>query len=374
MNRNFQRICCSTAFLFVCLCLGLNLPLRAMPSDTNSIAQASIQDTPTKAQFTLAAPYRNIFDDIHWSSNVTRDQVIAIWGRPDAYAGTNNFFWIYRVKDQEAWLGFDTKPPYRLAALRSMPPTAKAVPERRIKKLSDLTITNGITYQQVTAAWGRPDYFPQTGISYCSYRLEHGREAWFEFDYKLPYRALGALLFDQKGGIKDLFSSTQGQTPETSTNFPVKRTANERNISDIYDRGFPTRVTENQVIAVWGLPEAYAGTNDCYWVYYVGDKEQWIEFKTEPPHYFMPVAWMPPAAKVVPERRTRKLSDLTITNGITYEQVTAVWGRPDYFPPTGTEYFAYLLENGQEVWFEFDNMHPPYRSLGAIVVSKKGTR
>lgn len=373
MAKTKKRIFCSTAFLFFCLCFGLSLPLPAISGDTNSIAQTSIPETSTKAQFTLAAPFRNIFGDIDYSTNVTKDQVIAIWGAPDAYAGTNNCFCVYRVKDREAWLGFEARPPYRLAAFRPMPPAAKASPEKRARKLNDLAITNGITYQQVTAAWGRPESFPSAGISYCSYPFEDGQEVWFEFDFRPPYRALSALLVGQKGTIKDLFSSNQ----EISANIPIKRAAADRNIADTYPSDLFDRrkITQNQVIAVWGQPDAYtdyAGTNDYFWVYRVGDNEQWMAFKTEPPHNLSDIMWMPPAAKVVPKKRTRKLSDLTITNGITYEQVTAVWGRPDYFPPTDTEYFSYLLENGQEVWFEFDVTHPPYRSLGAIV--RKNTK
>lgn len=158
---------------------------------------------------------------------------------------------------------------------------------------------------------------------------------------------------------------------ENSSN-RIKRAAADRKITDLNYTN-----TEAQIITAWGPPDAYAdyaGTNNFFRVYCVADHEEWIAFKTEPPHQIIVFLWMPPAANVIPERRTRKLSDLTITNGIMYEQVTAVWGRPDYFPPTGIEYYAYLLENGQEVWFEFDVTHPPYRSLGAIFFDpKKGT-
>jgi hypothetical protein len=152
-----------------------------------------------------------------------------------------------------------------------------------------------------------------------------------------------------------------------------KRAAADRKITD-FDY---TNLTESQVIAAWGPPDAYtdyAGTNDFFCVYDVGKKEQWMAFKTEPPHALIVVMWMPSAAKVVPKRRTRKLSDLTITNGITYEQVTAVWGRPDCFPPTGIEYFSYQLDQGQAVWFEFDTVHPPYPAIIATLFDQQNKR
>jgi hypothetical protein len=153
----------------------------------------------------------------------------------------------------------------------------------------------------------------------------------------------------------------------------VKRTAADRKITDF---GY-TNLTEGQVIAAWGPPDAYtdfASTNDFFWVYRVGTREQWMAFKTEPPHRLNAVAWMPPAAKVVPERRTRKLSDLTITNGITYEQVTAAWGRPDGFGGSGVAYYVYHLEHHEEVWIAFD-YDPPYRArIASSIDPKKGTR
>jgi len=61
-----------------------------------------------------------------------------------------------------------------------------------------------------------------------------------------------------------------------------KRAAADRKITDF---GY-TNLTEGQVIAAWGPPDAYtdyAGTNDFFWVYCVGKNEQWMAFKTEPP-------------------------------------------------------------------------------------------
>ncbi len=72
--------------------------------------------------------------------------------------------------------------------------------------MSDLTLTNGISYQQVTAVWGRPDFFPQTSLDYLSFQLENRQEVQILFGRDPPYRALGAFLIDQqKGTIKALF-------------------------------------------------------------------------------------------------------------------------------------------------------------------------
>jgi hypothetical protein len=99
------------------------------------------------------------------------------------------------MKNQEAWLGFDDTSPPHLIGIRPMPPAGKAPPKNQVKKLSDLTISNGITYQQVTKVWGRPDAFGGSGISYYIYQLEDGHEVWLEFDFEPPYRCLGGSSF-----------------------------------------------------------------------------------------------------------------------------------------------------------------------------------
>ena len=202
MNRNFQRFCHSTALLFICLCIGLNQSLPAMPADTNSSTQFSVQESSTNIPIKRAAADRKITDFDY--TNLTEAQVIAVWGPPDAYtdyAGTNNFFSVYRVGDNEQWMAFKAEPPHHLIDYMWMPPAAKVVFEKRTRKLSDLTITNGITYEHVTAVWGRPDYFPPTGIEYYSFLFEHNEEVWIQFDFMHPpYRALGASLINRQNG------------------------------------------------------------------------------------------------------------------------------------------------------------------------------
>jgi hypothetical protein len=154
---------------------------------------------------------------------------------------------------------------------------------------------------------------------------------------------------------------------ETATNVQVKLTAASRKITDI-----PTNyATEGTVTALWGPPNAYAGTNKDFSVYYVESEEVWMGFKDEPPHCLWGIFWMPAAGKVPAERPNRELSDLTITNGITYRQVSAVWGRPDGLAGSGINYYVYYLEDNRQVLIQFE-YGPIYRAVGGFAIDKNG--
>lgn len=70
----------------------------------------------------------------------------------------------------------------------------------------------------------------------------------------------------------------------------------------------------------------------------------------------------------------RKLTDVTFTAEMTRENLAAVWGPPDGPRGSGVEYYAYAMENGDEVWVVFSS-EPPHRLTGALLVSPvRGTR
>jgi len=64
----------------------------------------------------------------------------------------------------------------------------------------------------------------------------------------------------------------------------------------------------------------------------------------------------------------RKLSDIKFTADLTREQVAAVWGAPDGHRGFGIDYYAYTLEDGQEVRIQF-TPEAPYQLLAVIIVS-----
>jgi hypothetical protein len=123
--------------------------------------------------------------------------------------------------------------------------------------------------------------------------------------------------------------------------------------------------TEKQITAMWGRPDDRSGpSTNVYSVYHVGNREVWIHFEASPPHY---ISWYragPPcfnAAHVIGHRR---LSDLKFTYDLTYQQVAAVWGRPDSFAGSGVDYFVYTLNKRQVVWMAFD-----YRASNRLLVA-----
>jgi hypothetical protein len=93
---------------------------------------------------------------------------------------------------------FGASPPHEITWIRGGPPCNKAAHSTGHRRLSDLKFTPDLTYQQVTAIWGRPDSFGGSGIDYFLYQLREDNVVWLEFEPDAPYRLLGGYIRNPK--------------------------------------------------------------------------------------------------------------------------------------------------------------------------------
>ena len=143
--------------------------------------------------------------DIDFKDTLNREHVTAAWGLPDAYAGLNNAYCVYRVEEKEVWMTFEPLPPYRLLAVRNVPPSGQIAQKAGGRRLSDVTFQAGITYGQIASVWGRPDRFTGSGIDYFVYLLGNGQEVRMEFFPAPPYQLISAILMNPNREHKVLF-------------------------------------------------------------------------------------------------------------------------------------------------------------------------
>jgi hypothetical protein len=53
--------------------------------------------------------------------------------------------------------------------------------------------------------------------------------------------------------------------------------------------------------------------------------------------------------------KPRRLDDIKLCAELTEEQVLALWGQPDGLRGSGSDYRAYTLEDGRELWLEYSS-------------------
>jgi hypothetical protein len=70
---------------------------------------------PKQAQMVNHASHGRKLSDIHFSANLTQEQVVTIWGQPDGDRGSGIAYVEYTLEDgQEVLLAFLPEPPYSL--------------------------------------------------------------------------------------------------------------------------------------------------------------------------------------------------------------------------------------------------------------------
>jgi hypothetical protein len=152
--------------------------------------------------------------DIEFSTNPTEQQIKAVWGAPDAFAGYNNRYQVYLSKNEEIWLEYGTNAPYPVTSVFSMPAIGAPVPVKRNRDIQALNFSGPLTYRQVASVWGRPDEFFGSGIYYWLYYLNSGKYASLRFEGKNDL-LIDAVLYTPKArhGIS-LEVLPAGYTPE----------------------------------------------------------------------------------------------------------------------------------------------------------------
>jgi hypothetical protein len=162
-------------------------------------------------------------------------------------------------------------------------------------------------------------------------------------------------------------SSLRSKEDKMAASAQIGKAMHERKLSDI---DFTTNSTQSQVATIWGPPDDYTGSGNAYLVYRIGNQEVWMQFEPVPPHRLANVRIMPPSDQIAHVVGERKLSDIKFTANLTYQQVVAIWGRPDTFGGSGINYFVYQLNDGEQVWMQF-LPKPPYCLNAAILVSPR---
>jgi len=147
-------------------------------------------------------------DDIKLSDDSTREQVLALWGPPDATrgSGTGIDFMAYTLENgQELWFVWNLEPPCfgEGAVLISTTGEYKRL-FWKPRRLDDIKLSGKLTHDQVLGLWGPPDAFPGSGMPYEAYALEGGQAVWLLYEFDPPYRLGSATLFLANGEHKSV--------------------------------------------------------------------------------------------------------------------------------------------------------------------------
>jgi hypothetical protein len=124
-----------------------------------------------------------------------------------------------------------------------------------------------LTQKKVKAIWGEPDLTHGPGFPASQYMMEDGAEVWLFFQPEPPHKIKHANfhkhLLDQPSS--DQVSPAYG-----------------RGLADIH---FTSDLKQEQVEAIWGVPDGHRGSGISYIEYTLGDDaEVWLDFQTDPPH------------------------------------------------------------------------------------------
>ena len=71
-------------------------------------------------------PHKRRLEDIKFTADLTKDELVSIWGKPDGGRGSGIDYIEYTLEDgREVWVNFLPEPPYRLNIALLCPPTGK---------------------------------------------------------------------------------------------------------------------------------------------------------------------------------------------------------------------------------------------------------
>jgi hypothetical protein len=192
-----------------------------MCNDVNKSSEQSIDDKP-EAKTTIRKTTLLLRpDDIEFSEQLTKDQILSDWGLPYDIVGPLFEHWIYKMKDGRLlWLLFSWNEPYpllkaiiahengegrkilfdstneeKLAVENASKPSRRksdyaaityiTSPKMACRKLrlNDIKLSAQLTRVQVLVAWGLPDEITGSGLEYLIYKLENGQKLSFLFAF-----------------------------------------------------------------------------------------------------------------------------------------------------------------------------------------------
>jgi len=126
MKKKIKTLC-GLALLAQVICSCSNQNTKSNAGDMPNVPHGP--DTPIQQATgtTNDMTHKRTLGDIKFSTSLTRAQVEALWGSPDAVRGSGIAYSAYKLKDgKELWFQFFPKHPYQLlAALIYSPETGE---------------------------------------------------------------------------------------------------------------------------------------------------------------------------------------------------------------------------------------------------------
>jgi hypothetical protein len=136
-------------------------------------------------------------------------------------------------------------------------------PSMKARRLAEIKLSAELTEDKVLALWGPPDSRIGSGVDYKVYSLEGGQALWLEYSPGESRNLLSAKLVSPSSGDRKRL-------------FPKPRR--------LEDIKLCAELTREQVLALWGPPNAPRGFGVDYRAYILEDgQELYLEFSTAPP-------------------------------------------------------------------------------------------